>query len=83
MKDEIKKHIKTDPFPVIPAAFLIDKAGLKGVSCGGAMISQKHPNFIVNACAAEAGHVRALIALVKARVKEKFGVELEEEIVTV
>lgn len=78
---EIKKHIKNDPFPVIPAAYLIDRAGLKGVSCGGAMVSQKHPNFIVNAGAAEAAHVKQLIGLVKKRVKKEFAVELEEEIV--
>ncbi len=78
---EIKKHIKNDPFPVIPAAYLIDRVGLKGVSYGGAMVSQKHPNFIVNAGAAEAVHVKQLIALVKKQVKKEFAVELEEEIV--
>ena len=40
--------IKTDPFPVISAAKLISESGLRGVSFGGAMISPKHPNFIVN-----------------------------------
>ena len=79
-RDDIKKHIKQDPFPVIPAAFLIDQAGLKGVSCGGAMISQKHPNFIVNACGAEADDVKGLVALVKAKVLDKFGIALHEEI---
>jgi UDP-N-acetylmuramate dehydrogenase len=74
------RHVKHDPFPVIPAAYLIDQAGLKGVSCGGAMISQKHPNFIVNAAGAEAAHIKSLIALVKAAVREKFGIELQEEI---
>lgn len=78
---EMKRHIKNDPFPVIPAAYLIDRAGLKGVSCGGAMVSQKHPNFIVNAGAAEAVHVERLIKLVKSTVKAEFKVELEEEIV--
>ena len=77
---DIKSHIKQDPFPVIPAAFLIDRVGLKGVSCGGAMVSQKHPNFIVNACGAEAEDVRRLVALVKARVLEEFGIALHEEI---
>lgn len=78
-----QKHMKTDPFPVIPAACLIDKAGLKGVSCGGAMVSQKHPNFIVNAGAAESKHVQQLIGLVRAEVKRKFHIDLEEEIVYV
>ncbi len=79
-REDIKKHIKTDPFPVIPAAFLIDQAGMKGVTCGGAMVSQKHPNFIVNAGVAEAAHVRELIELVKSEVHSKFGITLEEEI---
>ena len=72
--------VKRDPFPVIPAAHLIHQAGLKGVSFGGAMISPKHPNFIVNALNAKAADVKALIGLTKASVKSKFGVELEEEI---
>lgn len=79
-RDDIKKHIKQDPFPVIPAAFLIDKVGLKGVSCGGAMVSQKHPNFIVNACNAEARDVKGLVTLVKAKVMDEFGIALHEEI---
>lgn len=81
--DDFKKHLKQDPFPVIPAACLIDKAGLKGVSYGGAMVSQKHPNFIVNAGGAEEQHVKQLIKLVKAEVKKKFDIDLEEEIVYV
>lgn len=79
-REDIKKHMKTDPFPVIPAAFLIDQAGLKGISYGGAMVSQKHPNFIVNAGMAEGAHVRCLIDLVKHEVHAKFGIVLEEEI---
>ena len=79
-REDIKSHIKTDPVPVIPAAFLIDRCGMKGVSCGGAMVSQKHPNFIVNALGAESGHVRQLIALVKHEVRAEFGIDLEEEI---
>jgi UDP-N-acetylmuramate dehydrogenase len=79
-REDIKSHIKHDPFPVIPAAFLIDQVGLKGVSCGGAMVSQKHPNFIVNACGAEAEDVKDLVALVKACVMDEFGIALHEEI---
>jgi UDP-N-acetylmuramate dehydrogenase len=75
--------IKTDPFPLIPAAHLISEAGLRGVSRGGAMISAKHPNFIVNALNASAKDVRDLIALVKNKIKEKFSINLEEEIIQV
>ncbi len=72
--------VKTDPFPVISAAKLISEIGLRGVSFGGAMISAKHPNFIVNVWNAGAGDVKNLIALAKAEVKRKFGVALEEEV---
>jgi len=73
--------IKNDPFPVIPAAHLISEAGLKGISYGGAMISSKHPNFIVNVLAATAKDIKNLIQLAKKEVKKKFNIELEEEIV--
>ena len=72
--------IKTDPFPVIPAAYLIDKAGLRGVSCGGAMIAPRHPNFIVNVLDAKASDVLALIKMIKEKLKEKFNIQLEEEV---
>jgi UDP-N-acetylmuramate dehydrogenase len=72
--------VKTDPFPVISTAKLIGECGLRGVSFGGAMISAKHPNFIVNALNAGSGDVATLIALAKARVKAKFDVDLEEEV---
>ena len=81
LKEELRKHMKTDPFPVLPAATLIDKANLKGISFGGAMISPKHPNFIVNLGIADAGDVKQLINLVKSVVRKKFAISLEEEII--
>ncbi len=59
---------------------LIDKVGLKGYRIGGAMISEKHGNFIVNVGQAKARDVLALIELVQNRVKEFFDVELEPEV---
>ena len=82
-KELVEPHrqvIKTDPFPVIPAAYLIDKAGLRGMSFGGAMVSPRHPNFIVNVLDAKASDVLALIELVKEKTKEKFNIQLEEEV---
>ncbi len=76
-----KKSIKTDPFPVVPAAYIISEAGLKGLSCGGAMVSPKHPNFIVNVSSARSSDVKNLINIVKTEVKNKFGINLEEEII--
>lgn len=75
-----RQVVKTDPFPVIPAAYLIDAAGLRGASYGGAMISPRHPNFIVNVLDAKASDVLALIKLIKEVVEEKFSIQLEEEV---
>ena len=77
---EFESVIKTDPFPVIPTAHLISEAGLKGISFGGAMISPKHPNFIVNVMNASSNDVKNLINLAKLEVKNKFDIDLEEEI---
>jgi len=77
------KVIKDDPFPVIPVAYLISEAGLKGVSFGGAMISPKHPNFIVNVLGATECDVAHLISLAKTVIVEKFGIKLEEEVMRV
>ncbi len=82
-REHFKAKIKNDPFPVIPAAAVIAETGLVGVSCGGAMISPKHPNFIVNVLNARASDVRQLIGLIKQAVLKKFDVQLEEEIMQV
>ena len=62
------------------AARLIEACGLKGRAIGGAMISDKHANFIVNRGAARGADIEALILLVERSVKEKFGVALEREV---
>lgn len=67
----------------IPARVLVEECGLKGKKRGGAMISYKHPNFIVNKGGATGKNVKELISLVKERVREKFGIEMEEEVVIV
>lgn len=79
--DKCHEQIKTDPFPVIPAAYLISLAGLKGKKIGGAKISEKHPNFIINLGNAKSTDVKALIKLVQAELKNKFGVSLETEVI--
>lgn len=75
-----RDKIKQDPFPVVPAAFIIDTCGLRGITIGGAEVSTKHANFIVNARRARSRDVLDLIALVKDRVKARFDTILEEEI---
>ena len=62
------------------AARLIEDCGLKGRRIGGAIISPKHANFIVNTGGARAADIEALIALAQVSVKEKFGIELEREV---
>ncbi len=62
------------------AGALIDQAGLKGVSCGRAKVSSRHANFIIARPGATAADVLDLIDLVRERVSERFGTELEVEI---
>lgn len=62
------------------AACLIEACGLKGRRIGGAQISEKHANFIVNTGNAIADDALALIALMQASVSEKFGVSLQKEV---
>lgn len=63
------------------AGFVIEAAGLKGKTFGGAKISPKHANFIVNVGGASASDVIKLISFAKTKVKQKFGLTLKEEIV--
>jgi UDP-N-acetylmuramate dehydrogenase len=65
---------------VVPAAFLSEECGLKGFSIGGAAISPKHANFLVNKGHATAADIRAVAEEVKRRVFERFGLSLEEEV---
>lgn len=62
------------------AGALIEQAGLKGRSVGGAQVSEKHAGFIVNAGGATAADILALIALVQREVEARFGVRLETEV---
>ena len=62
------------------AGRLIEAAGLKGATEGGAMVSTKHANFIVNIGDASAQDVRTLIELCQREVKEKFGIDLVPEV---
>lgn len=62
------------------AGFFIDQAGLKGTRVGGAIVSEKHANFIVNTGGATAADVLELIKLCQEKVNVLFGIKLEEEI---
>lgn len=81
--DDIKKRKVKIKEGKIPAAYLIAKCNLSGKKIGGAEISKKHPNFIINIGGAKAQDVLALIDLIKKNVKRKFNISLEEEIIIV
>lgn len=65
------------------AAALIDECGLKGLSHGGAEVSQKHAGFVINKNNATCSDVLSLIEEIKKIVKEKRGVELNTEVIHV
>ncbi len=81
LQKEFAPFVKTDPFFVVPTTKLLALCGLKGRKVGGAMISDKHPNFIVNIDNAKAEDVKELIKIAKESVKQKYGIGLEEEII--
>lgn len=81
LQKKFSSMVKIDPFPVIPATKLLALANLKGKHVGGAMVSDMHPNFIINIGNAKAMDVKALIEIMKKTVKENFNISLIEEIV--
>ena len=62
------------------AAALIDQCGLKGLTVGGAQVSEKHAGFVVNRGGATCNHVLELVRQVKEEVLRQTGVELEMEV---
>ena len=62
------------------AAALIEQAGLKGFSIGGAQVSEKHSGFIVNSGGATFTDIMAVIEHIRATIHKRFGVELEPEV---
>jgi UDP-N-acetylmuramate dehydrogenase len=92
MKAFLVKRVATQPLsrpnagsvfrnpPGDHAARLIEACGLKGFTVGGAQVSRKHANFIVNAGGASAADIEAVIDHVQATVKARAGVELVREV---
>ena len=62
------------------AGRLVEACGLKGARVGGAVVSDKHGNFIVNEGTASSSDIEALIAMVRSRVFDETGVDLEPEV---
>jgi UDP-N-acetylmuramate dehydrogenase len=93
VREASKKRVATQPLnepscgstfrnpPGDKAGRLIEASGLKGYQIGGAQVSNKHANFIVNTGSATAKDIAALITHIQNTVKEKTGITLETEIV--
>jgi len=64
----------------ISAGKLLEQAGASSMSCGGACVSGKHANFILNRGNATALEIRALAGMIRQKVFEKFNIVLEEEV---
>jgi UDP-N-acetylmuramate dehydrogenase len=79
-KLQITNKSQISTLGIIPVAVLIAKAGLVGKKIGGAQISEKHSNFIINLGNAKAKDVLDLIKLCQEEVYKKFGVRLEREV---
>ncbi|MFQ5780912.1 MAG: UDP-N-acetylmuramate dehydrogenase [Nitrospiria bacterium] len=92
LKQLLKRRRETQPlsFPSVGSVFknppegfageIIEACGLKGTRIGGAQISERHGNFIINRGSAKAEEVLALIRKIRARVAEARGIELELEV---
>ncbi len=65
----------------IAAGFLLDQIGAKGMQQGEAKVSEKHANILINGGSASASDVRRLAQRLKGKVKKKFNITLEEEVV--
>lgn len=95
IKENLEKRKKSQPLeyknagsvfrnpPSHAAGYLIEHSGLKGITVGGAMVSEKHANFIINFNNATSRDIIKLVELIKSKVKEVYNVELELEQVKV
>lgn len=70
-----------EPHGKLPAGRLLEEAGVKGLSVGGARVFDKHANIIVNTGTATSGDIRRLADLMKEKVRTRFGIELQEEVI--
>ncbi len=69
--------------PTTSAGYLIDKSGLKGYSVGAFYVSPIHANFIINKKDGTREDLVTLLKTIKSKVKENYGVELEEEVIVI
>jgi len=93
--DVLKYRKKTQPLGVfscgcffknpgnISAGYLIDQAGLKGFSVGDYFVSPVHANFIINRGNGKKEDILQLLDIIKSKVKKKFNIDLEEEVIII
>jgi len=64
----------------LPAGWLIDQAGLRGKVIGYAKVSEMHPNYILNTGGATAEDVLTLVSIVKQKIRDELGVQMQPEV---
>ncbi len=81
LREEFRRDTGKEPKDDrLPAGWLIDQVGLRGKTVGGAKVSEIHPNYIVNTGAATAEDILTLASVVKQKVRNGLGVQLQEEV---
>jgi UDP-N-acetylmuramate dehydrogenase len=80
LKDELMLPPEMAKKMQVSCGWLIDRMDLKGKQIGGAQISPEHGNFIINSGAATASDVLQLISVVKTAARERYGIQLHEEV---
>jgi UDP-N-acetylmuramate dehydrogenase len=78
-----KEDQESHNLPTTSAGYLIDQAGLKNREVGGYIVSDKHANFIINKGQGKPQELRELLDIIKATVRQKFGIELKEEVLLI
>lgn len=81
----VKYNLPVNSDGFVPSGYLIESLGLKGKKIGGAMVSEKHANFIINYKKATGKDIIKLIDLIKKEVKDKYEIDLilEQEIIDI
>ncbi len=77
-EERLNKNLNTNS-----AGYLIDKSGLKGQRIGGFVVSSDHANFIINEGTGKPSDLVKLLKLIKDKVKQKFDIDLKEEVVLI
>lgn len=80
LKQEFDLPLEMIEKKIISVGWLIEQMDFKGKQIGGAKVSEKHANFIENVNGATASDVVQLIAMIKMKARDQFGIQLEEEV---